>query len=323
MEAARRPLRGRKENAGSPSEKRGVHKLDAVILTHEDADHSGGLQAVLEDIPVETFIFNGTYKSGPQVEKLFRTVVDKKIPLISAAYGKTLRMDNRTRLDFLAPLPENGQIPAGKDSHPAASGSGQLAFPAQRTAGKTGAEPAPSAAQDIYGSTDNPIVLENEQNGVSVVFLLEMEGTRWLFTGDMDVKAERRVMELLQSRNSTNEAHGTKLPQSDNGAKEADGTENGTPATPGIDVLKVAHHGSKTSTGSDWIGYWKPRTALISAGVKNMYRHPSPDVVARLERNDIRVLRTDLLGEIQLLVRSGKIYVRSVLPGKPAVSGDS
>ncbi|MGX4586898.1 ComEC/Rec2 family competence protein [Paenibacillus chitinolyticus] len=301
--------------------KRGVHKLDAVILTHEDADHSGGLQAVLEDIPVEAFIFNGTYKSGPQVEKLFRTVIDKKIPLISAAYGKTLQMDNRTRLDFLAPLPENEQLTAGRDSSPDASGSGKPAFPDQRTAGKTGAEFAPSAAQDNYGSTDNPIVLENEQNGVSVVFLMEMEGTRWLFTGDMDVKAERRVMELLQSRNSVPGTHGTKPPQSDTGAKEPDGTKDGTPATPGIDVLKVAHHGSKTSTGSDWLGYWKPRTALISAGVKNMYKHPSPDVVARLERNDIRVLRTDLLGEIQLLIKNGEIYVRSVLSGKPAASG--
>ncbi|MGE6227653.1 ComEC/Rec2 family competence protein [Paenibacillus chitinolyticus] len=302
--------------------KRGVHKLDAVILTHEDADHSGGLQAVLEDIPVEAFIFNGTYKSGPQVEKLFRTVIDKKIPLISAAYGKTLEMDNRTRLDFLAPLPENGQLTAGRDSSPDASGSGQPAIPDQRAAGKTGAGLAPPAAQDNSGSTDNPIVLEKEQNGVSVVFLMEMEGTRWLFTGDMDVKAERRVTELLQSRNSASGTHGTKLPQSGTGAKEPDGTEDGTPQTPGIDVLKVAHHGSKTSTGSDWLGYWKPRTALISAGVKNMYKHPSPDVVARLERNDIRVLRTDLLGEIQLLVKNGEIYVRSVLSGKPAVSGD-
>ncbi|SEF48019.1 ComEC/Rec2 family competence protein [Paenibacillus sp. UNC499MF] len=316
--------------------KRGVHKLDAVILTHEDADHSGGLQAVLEDFPVETFIFNGTYKSGPQVEKLFRTVVDKKIPLISAAYGKTLRMDSRTRLDFLAPQlpagthsppdeykPGEAAFPAGKSSSPDTSGSGKAAFPVQPTEGKAEAAPAPPPARDASGSTGSPIVMENEQNGVSVVFLLEMDGTRWLFTGDMDVKAERRVLELLQTGNSAGEAHETKPPQSDTGTHERDRTENGSPAPAGIDVLKVAHHGSKTSTGSDWLGYWKPRTALISAGVKNMYRHPSPDVVARLERNDIRVLRTDLLGEIQLLVKRGKIYVRSMLSANSSVPVDN
>ncbi len=49
--------------------KRGIHRLDTVILTHEDNDHAGGLQAVLQTFPVTRFVFNGTLKSSPPVEK--------------------------------------------------------------------------------------------------------------------------------------------------------------------------------------------------------------------------------------------------------------
>lgn len=68
------------------------------------------------------------------------------------------------------------------------------------------------------------------------------------------------------------------------------------------DVLKVAHHGSKTSTSEKFLEFVNPSYALISAGVGNYFKHPSPEVIALLKKTDVRILRTDRQGA--LLLRS-------------------
>ncbi|WP_261807737.1 DNA internalization-related competence protein ComEC/Rec2 [Paenibacillus sp. N3.4] len=84
--------------------KRGVHQLDLVILTHEDNDHSGGLQAVMEQIPVKQFLFNGTYKPGVKIEKLFRSALTRKVPLLPASSSRDwVQIDPVTRLQILFP----------------------------------------------------------------------------------------------------------------------------------------------------------------------------------------------------------------------------
>lgn len=66
------------------------------------------------------------------------------------------------------------------------------------------------------------------------------------------------------------------------------------------DVLKVAHHGSATSTTPAFLSAVKPSIALISVGAMNRYRHPSPDVLDSLNARGVQVLRTDLLGTVVL-----------------------
>lgn len=63
-----------------------------------------------------------------------------------------------------------------------------------------------------------------------------------------------------------------------------------------VDVLKVAHHGSKTSTTAALLDAARPAVAIISAGKDNLFRHPHPDVIARLEERRITTLRTDEWG---------------------------
>ena len=81
-----------------------------------------------------------------------------------------------------------------------------------------------------------------------------------------------------------------------------------------IDVMKVAHHGKKTSTSELWLNAWKPKIAVISAGVNNMYGHPHPDVVGRLERSTNLIYQTNLHGEIQMRIKEGHIDTRTKLP---------
>ncbi|MBI2688688.1 MAG: DNA internalization-related competence protein ComEC/Rec2 [Acidobacteria bacterium] len=76
-----------------------------------------------------------------------------------------------------------------------------------------------------------------------------------------------------------------------------------------VDVLKLGHHGSRTSSTAEFLDLAKPRFAVISAGLDNLYRHPHPDVLARLEQRGIRVLRTDRGGQIRFLTDGYRLEV--------------
>jgi competence protein ComEC len=71
---------------------------------------------------------------------------------------------------------------------------------------------------------------------------------------------------------------------------------DGPPAP--LRVLKVAHHGSRTSTSGGFVQAYAPAVALVSVGRGNLFGHPSPDVLARLDAAGVRVFRTDVDGAI-------------------------
>ena len=67
-------------------------------------------------------------------------------------------------------------------------------------------------------------------------------------------------------------------------------------------VLKVAHHGSKTSTCQSFIEAVKPKIALIGIGENNKFGHPNDIVIERLEKIGSKIYRTDQMGEIMLSI---------------------
>ncbi len=233
--------------------KRGIQHIDEVVLTHQDADHFGGLQAVLEQIPVKRLLFNGTLKPIPGVKALFQTALDQGTQLVPIQAGDRLTVHPELELYFLYPI--------GKQKEDRLQ-----------------------------------LELESDQNPHSLVFLMDLAGTRWLFTGDIGVREERELVERWAFASTT----------------AADRQVQQLMEQP-IDVLKIAHHGSKSSTSEAWLDAWRPRSAIISAGVNNVYRHPSPQVTERLSNRGIMVHRTDRDGEIQLQVRNGKVEVRTKL----------
>ena len=80
-----------------------------------------------------------------------------------------------------------------------------------------------------------------------------------------------------------------------------------TPAR--IRILKVAHHGSHTSSSAALLESWRPQIALISAGRGNTFGHPAPDILDRLESIGARVYRTDEDGEITLTTDGKSVSV--------------
>jgi competence protein ComEC len=72
------------------------------------------------------------------------------------------------------------------------------------------------------------------------------------------------------------------------------------PTVPHVDLLKVAHHGSATSTTAAWLERVRPQAAVISVAAKNSYGHPSPATLLRLAVRDIPVWRTDQGGTVTI-----------------------
>ena len=129
-------------------------------------------------------------------------------------------------------------------------------------------------------------------NDVSVVLLGEVAGRRILLTGDV----EDDVDPLLVAR-----------------------------GLPPIDVLKVAHHGSKTASTPAFLDVVKPAVAIVSAGAGNPYGHPARSTLDRLASTGARVLRTDTDGSVEVAFRGGRMSVNAsgahaAVP-TPAVAG--
>ncbi len=66
------------------------------------------------------------------------------------------------------------------------------------------------------------------------------------------------------------------------------------------EILKVGHHGSRFSSGEDFLRAVNPRSAVVSVGKKNMYGHPTKQALERMAKQSIEVRRTDLLGTVKL-----------------------
>lgn len=76
------------------------------------------------------------------------------------------------------------------------------------------------------------------------------------------------------------------------------------------DVLKVAHHGSRTSTSPLFLAAARPSLAVISCGAGNRYGHPSPSVLARLRKAGAEVIRTDLHGGVIISTDGEQLEIR-------------
>ncbi|MBR6253360.1 MAG: DNA internalization-related competence protein ComEC/Rec2 [Clostridia bacterium] len=79
------------------------------------------------------------------------------------------------------------------------------------------------------------------------------------------------------------------------------------------DILKVGHHGSKTSSSDEFLKAITPNICLISCGVNNKFKHPHQEALERLNKFTNKIFRTDISGEISLKVYKNKIVVNTQL----------
>lgn len=117
-------------------------------------------------------------------------------------------------------------------------------------------------------------------NDSSLIMKLNYHGSSVLFTGDAEEFAENKILN-----------------------KDIES-----------DILKLGHHGSKSSSSEEFLDRVGPRAAIISVGKNNRYNHPSPEVIHRLRERNIEVLRTDESGRIKLVINRFTYYLTSYLP---------
>lgn len=79
--------------------------------------------------------------------------------------------------------------------------------------------------------------------------------------------------------------------------------------TSGVEILKIAHHGSKFSTSEEFLGKIKPKLAIISVG-KNNFGHPTQEVLGRLHQTEVKILRTDRQGDIEIVSNGWGWYTK-------------
>lgn len=116
---------------------------------------------------------------------------------------------------------------------------------------------------DILG----PVKEYDDLNQMSLVSKVSFGNTSVMLTGDIETPAET---DMLKKRNVDYSA----------------------------DILKVGHHGSKTSTSEKWLKAVHPQFAVVSCGLDNDYGHPHKNIINRLEDFGVEYYRTDLEGHI-------------------------
>jgi competence protein ComEC len=112
-----------------------------------------------------------------------------------------------------------------------------------------------------------------DANNFSIVARFDYGENSFLFTGDIESSAENEILESLPRRQA--------------GGENID-----------IDVLKIAHHGSKYSSSEAFLDAASPENAVISVGANNSYGHPTEVVLEALAKRNINILRTDEKGDV-------------------------
>lgn len=119
----------------------------------------------------------------------------------------------------------------------------------------------------------------NENDNSSVIYT-KLNNHKFLFMGDAGVDVEE---DLIQKYNLKN-----------------------------IDVLKVGHHGSRTSSSKNFINKIEPKYSIISVGKNNRYGHPNKEVLKNLE--DSKIYRTDQYGSIMFKIKNSKLMTETCAP---------
>ena len=76
-----------------------------------------------------------------------------------------------------------------------------------------------------------------------------------------------------------------------------------------IDVLKIGHHGSKTSSDKNFIDEMNPKYSVISVGKNNRYGHPNKEVLNNLDNS--KIYRTDINGEIKIKIKRNNFNIKT------------
>lgn len=234
----------------------GIHTIDAMFLSHPDADHISGALELLA--------------SGAENNIAVGQVL---LPAIEEG----MRQEQLGELLEAAGNAQGGPVPVGYMAAGFRWDCGSAVF--------TCLHPREGfAAEDVNEYSECFFVEFTETSGTGQAGSSEDGKWTLLLTGDVQGDGEAALLEELKRR----------------GIK-------------GIDVLKVAHHGSRNSTPEELLEQLCPKAALISSGRNNRYGHPHAELLERLEANGVYIVQTARSGAVKVTFREGGIRIWSYL----------
>lgn len=166
---------------------------------------------------------------------------------------------------------------------------------------------------------DQVILNAGDNNHLEQKLISFLEAKRIFYrqVSSQNIRLAGQLFQFLNLKNQTNENRDslicyTKIENRNiifmgDATKEEEKYVIDTYNLPKMDIIKVGHHGSSTSSSQQLVSQLQPEVALISVGDHNRYGHPSHDILKRYQKLQTKIYRTDQVGSVQITLRSLKI----------------
>lgn len=303
---------------------RGTRSLRGVFVSHPDEDHMNGVIELLENgadwgIVVEQLFLPAIAeeKRTESFAALLAAAEAAEVPVSYIKCGDEIR-DSQLRL--LCLHPEENTTLADANTYSECFYVEVFAKKMKREAIDDRKANDASGGSAIEGSGENGSFAGN---GERKDFRVNDGKINILLTGDVEGEGERQLMQELQSMQgsrSLQEALPLQEPRSLQESRSLQTTrrlqEQRGQREFRVDILKVAHHGSGYSTGTEFLATASPATAIISCGRNNSYGHPHAETLQRLEDARVPWYGTMDYGALTVTVDSHGNRLRGYLSGK-------
>ena len=297
---------------------RGIRSLRGVFVSHPDEDHMNGVIELLENgadwgIVVEQ-LFLPAIAEGKRTESFVTLLAAAEVAEVPVSYIKCGDEIRDSQLRLLCLHPEENTTLADANAYSEcfyvevfAKKIKQEAIDDRKAIADRQAKDA-SEGSAMEGSGENGNFAGNGSfagNGERKDFRMNDGKINILLTGDVEGEGERQLMQELQALQQPQSLQESQRLQEQRGQREFR-----------VDILKVAHHGSGYSTGTEFLATASPAIAIISCGRNNSYGHPHAETLQRLEDARVPWYGTMDYGALTVTVGSHGNRLHGYLSGK-------
>lgn len=212
----------------------GDRTIETVILSHNHADHIGGLDTILDSYTVKKILISGAIHTTDQYLRLLEKIKQKQVTTEVVRAGDSFSL-GETQFTVLHPM----NIAIGS--------------------------------------------LPEDQHDATIVVKASFRKFCVLLTGDLDATHESQIIQFAHEQQISLRC----------------------------DLLKVSHHGSRTSSTQQFLEAVLPKVAMISVGENNRYGHPTQEALDRLTNIGAQILRTDQNGIITLRTNGETFWTKT------------
>ena len=270
---------------------RGIGSLRGVFVSHPDEDHMNGVIELLENgadwgIVVEQ-LFLPAIAEGKRTESFVTLLAAAEAAEVPVSYIKCGDEIRDSQLRLLCLHPEENTTLADANAYSECFYVEVFAKKMKQEAIDDRKANDASGGSAIEGSGENGSFAGNSERKD---FRVNDGKINILLTGDVEGEGERQLMQELQEQRGQRAFR--------------------------VDILKVAHHGSGYSTGTEFLAAASPATAIISCGRNNSYGHPHAETLQRLEDARVPWYGTMDYGALIVTVDSHGNRLRGYLIGK-------